>query len=244
MIKTLYIKNFILIDELLLNFTDGFNVLLGETGAGKSIIIKAIDTALGAKTSKDVLKNPLNHALLELTFNDCGKELIISREISQTGTKCRINGALVTLDEIKSERERLIDIHTQFQTYTYIKQKYHITLLDLYIQSEKNTYGSLLLRQENNFKRYVEVKKTLDKIKSQTDFNRDKTEFLKFQIDEIEKAAITENEEEELNNELEILSNVQELKELSYGSYYALNGDETPVLEALGRIGNNISRIK
>lgn len=64
MIKTLYIKNFILIDELLLNFSDGFNVLLGETGAGKSIIIKAIDTVLGAKTSKDVLKDDANTLLL------------------------------------------------------------------------------------------------------------------------------------------------------------------------------------
>ena len=87
MIKTLYIKNFILIDEILLNFSDGFNVLLGETGAGKSIIIKAIDTVLGAKTSKDVLKDDTKHALIEITFDTNGIETVISREISTTGIK-------------------------------------------------------------------------------------------------------------------------------------------------------------
>lgn len=87
MIKTLYIKNFILIDEILLDFVEGFNVLLGETGAGKSIIIKAIDTVLGAKTSKEVVKDINKHALIEITFENNGVEKVISREISQTGTK-------------------------------------------------------------------------------------------------------------------------------------------------------------
>lgn len=244
MIKTLFIKNFILIDSLLLDFTDGFNVLLGETGAGKSIIIKAIDTALGAKTSRDVLKNQEQHALIEITFDDMGEELVISREISQTGTKCRINGALVTLDEIKKERERLIDIHTQFQTYTYIAQKYHIELLDSYISSKNSLYKSLLDKQEKEYKRYVEAKRLLEKIKNDNSNNEDRIEFLKFQINEIEQAEIQDNEEEELNKELEVLSNVQELKELSYGTYWALSGEDNSICEVLNKLGYNLSKIK
>ena len=85
MLKEILIKNFILIDELKLEFNSGFNVFLGETGAGKSIIFKAIDIALGAKTSKDVLKNPEKNALIELTFSDDKEETVISREISKTG---------------------------------------------------------------------------------------------------------------------------------------------------------------
>lgn len=244
MIKTLFIKNFILIDNLFLDFTEGFNVLLGETGSGKSIIIKAIDTVLGAKTSRDVLKNPNEHALIEITFDDKGEELTISREISQTGTKCRINGALVNLDSIKEERERLIDIHTQFQTYTYIAQKYHIELLDSYITSKNRDYKILLDKQEKEFKRYQEATKLLEKIRNDNSNNQDRIEFLKFQINEIEQAEIEENEEENLNKELEVLSNVQELKELSYSTYWALSGEDNSINEVLGKLGYNLSRIK
>ena len=244
MIKTLYIKNFILIDEMLLDFEKGFNVLLGETGAGKSIIIKAIDIVMGAKTSREALKYLDRNALIEITFNDNGEELVISREISQTGTKCRINGALVNLDAIKEERERLIDIHSQFQTYTYISQKYHIELLDSYIEAKEENYKILLETQEKNYKRYIEASKLLEKIKNDASNNSDRIEFLKFQIDEIERAEIEENEEETLNKELEVLSNVQELKELSYSSYWALNGEDNSITEALSKLGWNLSKIK
>ena len=244
MIKTIYIKNFILIDELLLDFEKGFNVLLGETGAGKSIIIKAIDTVMGAKTSRDVLKNLDKNALIEITFNDNGEELVISREISQTGTKCRINGALVNLDAIKEERERLIDIHSQFQTYTYIAQKYHIELLDSYIEAKEQDYKNLLEAQGKDYKRYIEASKLLEKIKNEASNNSERIEFLKFQIDEIERAEIQENEEDDLNKELEILSNVQELKELSYGTYWTLNGEDNSICEVLNKLSWNLSKIK
>ena len=135
MLKEIFIKNFILIDELRLEFNNGFNVFLGETGAGKSIIFKAIDIALGAKTSKDVLKNPDKNALIELTFLDSDEETVISREISKTGTKPRLNGAMVTLDIINQMREKLADIHSQHQTYTYLQSMYNIELLDSYIES-------------------------------------------------------------------------------------------------------------
>lgn len=244
MIKTLYIKNFILIDEILLDFVEGFNVLLGETGAGKSIIIKAIDTVLGAKTSKEVVKDINKHALIEITFENNGVEKVISREISQTGTKCRIDGALVNLESIKEEREKLIDIHSQFQTYSYIQPKFHIELLDSYIKAKEASYNTNLIEFEEKFKRFSYLKNLLEKIKNEANENKDRIEFLKFQINEIEEADIKENEEEELSNELEILSNIQELKELSYGSYWALGGEDNSILEALGKIGYNLSKIK
>ncbi len=244
MIKTLYIKNFILMDEIFLDFTDGFNVLLGETGAGKSIIIKAIDVALGAKVSKEVLKNQEKHALIEAVFENDGVETVISREISTTGTKCRINGALVNLESVKEEREKLIDIHTQFQTYAYIGQKFHIELLDLYIKAKNSNFVSLLTDYGKNYKRYLEITNLLEKNKSQADSNKERIEFLKFQINEIETAAVKENEEEELKGEIEVLSNVQELKELSYGTYWTLSGEDGSIIEVLGKLGYNVSKIK
>ena len=146
MIKSISIKNYILIDDLTLEFDKGFNVFTGETGAGKSIIIGAIDSVFGAKAGKDVIKNGRDRAYIELLlelqenfdksfFLQNGididsQELIISREILSSATRFRINGVQVTLDFVKEIREKLLDIHTQHQSYNYVKPKNHIVLLD------------------------------------------------------------------------------------------------------------------
>ena len=166
MLKELFIKNFILIDELHLSFNDGFNVFLGETGAGKSIIFKAIDIALGARTSKDVLNDPEKNALIELTFENEGKEVVISREISKTGTKPRLDGAMVTLDVINQMREKLVDIHSQHQTYTYIQQKYHIDLLDSYIENTDSDFKNALLKYKEDYLEFKNTAKRLNEIET------------------------------------------------------------------------------
>jgi len=244
MLKELFIKNFILIDELKLEFQNGFNVLLGETGAGKSIIFKAIDTALGAKTNKEVLCDSSKNALIELTFEQDGEEIVISREISKTGTKPRLNGAMVTLDVINRMREKLVDIHSQHQTYTYMQPKFHIELLDSYIESIDSDFRDKLKNYRENYTEYKNVVKKLNEIETNEKENRDKIEFLKFQINEIESAEIKENEEEELNSELDILSNLENLKELTYGAYYAMNNDDMSILDALNKIKYNISKAR
>ncbi len=242
MLKEILIKNFILIDELKLQFDNGFNVFLGETGAGKSIIFKAIDIALGAKTNKDVLNNPEKNALIELTFENNGEETVISREISKTGTKPRFNGAMVTLETINEIREKLVDIHSQHQTYTYIQPKHHIGLLDSYIENTDRDFKKTLYKFKKDYAEYKNVVKNLDELQANEEKNIEKIEFLKFQIDEIERAEIQENEEEDLNKELDILSNLEDLKELTYGAYYALNSDEGSIIDALGKIKYNISK--
>ena len=146
MIKSVSVKNYILLDELTLNFDKGFNVFTGETGAGKSIIIGAIDVALGAKVTKDVIKTGSDRAFIELVISlDDGfdtasllengievfdNELVISKEITQTSARSRINGVMVTQDFVKEIREKVLDIHTQHQSYNYVQQKNHIILLD------------------------------------------------------------------------------------------------------------------
>ena len=238
MIKSILIKNFILIDELFLEFENGFNVLTGETGAGKSIILKAIDVALGAKVQKDtVFLNKEKSALIELTFLHSKKDLknlkdfeleqetVISREISQTSQKCRINWALVNLDTIKDLREHLVDIHSQNQSYTYILPKYHIELLDEYCKYCDSEFLDNILKYENSFREFSSVSKKLAQLKDNNANNLREIDFLKFQLDEIDTAAVGEGEEDELNSELEILSNIQELKEQTYGIYYSLGAD-------------------
>jgi DNA repair protein RecN (Recombination protein N) len=242
MIKSLYIKNFILIDELYLEFERGVNVFTGETGAGKTIILRAIDVAFGAKVSKDVLKNLNSSALIEITFDNGGEEIIISREITQTGTKPRVNGAFVNLEYIQALRENLIDIHSQNQTYTYIAPKHHIVLLDAYISKAVKGYEEKLEFYKKNFLEYKDVCIKIEKLQEGNEQILSQIEFLKFQIKEIKEAEILENEEDRLHEELEILSNIQNLKEASYYAQIALNGEDNSICDALGKIQYVLSR--
>ena len=252
MIKSVLIKNFILIDELFLEFENGFNVLTGETGAGKSIILKAIDTALGARVSKDVILDKTKPALVELTFSHSKKDLknlskfdlceetVISREIGLNSQKCRLNGALVNLDTLKELREYLVDIHSQNQSYTYVMPKYHIELLDAYCASVDVDFLNNYNCYKKTYSELCEISKKLNSLKENNSKNLQEIDFLKFQLNEIDSAEIYENEEEELNSELEVLSNVQTLKELTYGVYYSL-GDDDGINNALSKLNASLS---
>ena len=257
MIKSVTVKNYILIDEITLEFDKGFNVFTGETGAGKSIIIGAIDTALGAKVSKDVIKTGKDRAYIELLielkndfdlslFTDnaievTNNELIISREILTSTTRSRINGVMVTQEFIKEIREKLLDIHTQHQSYNYMQQKSHIVLLDNF--ALKPHRDNILLFKEK-YTKYLSMQKRLKELTAHTESIKQQEEFLKFQVEEIENAQIENiNECEELEKELDILANIEKLKELSYSSYWALYGDEGNIIDALGNIRANLSKL-
>ena len=253
MIKSVLIKNFILIDELFLEFEDGFNVLTGETGAGKSIILKAIDTVLGARVQKDVIFDKTKPALIEITFShskkeestlkdfDLCEETVISREITQTSQKCRLNGALVNLDYIKELREHLVDIHSQNQSYTYVLPKYHIELLDAYIKSVDEDFTNNLALYADTFRDYTETTKKLTLLRENNSKNLQEIDFLKFQLNELDSADVAVNEEAQLERELEVLSNVQSLKEATEGIYYSLGSDDG-VIDALAKMKGLLSR--
>lgn len=253
MIKSVLIKNFILIDELFLEFENGFNVLIGETGAGKSIILKAIDTVLGARVQKDVIFDKSKPALIEITFAHSEKEkeflqqyglcdeTVISREITSSSQKCRLNGALVNLDYIKEIREHLVDIHSQNQSYTYVMPKHHIELLDAYVKSIDEEFSKNYPAYREAFTEYQDVTKRLALLRENNSRNLQEIDFLKFQLNEIDSAQIGENEEAELERELDVLSNIQTIKELSAGIYYTL-GDDNGVLDALSKMNGQLSR--
>ncbi len=257
MISSILIKNFILIDELNIEFNSGFNAICGETGAGKSIILRAIATVLGEKATKDVIKFGADKSLIEITFSGFGKltleegeevetyedEVVISREILQSSSKFRVNGVLVNVDYVKNLAQKLIDIHSQHQTYAFLQKKYHINFLDEYISGNSEEYRKKLEEFTASFVEYKKITEKIQSIQSENEENIRKIEFLKFEIDEIERLALGENEEEELNSELEVLSNVQSLKEASYGAYYALNGEDNSIISALYKIQDLISQI-
>ena len=257
MIKAVTVKNYILIDEITLEFDKGFNVFTGETGAGKSIIIGAIDTALGAKVTKDVIKTGSDKAYVELLIElkpDFDKsvfqenaiviednELIISREILSSTTRSRINGVPVSQEFIKEIREQLLDIHTQHQSYNYVQPKNHILLLDNFALKPHRDNVQLFYEK---YSLYLALQKKLEKALDIVNITQQQEDFLKFQIKEIEDANIEDiNECENLEKELDILSNVEKLKELSFSSYWALYGDDSNILNALSSIKSNISKL-
>ena len=242
MLISLLIKNFILLDDVKLDFTKGFNVLCGETGAGKSIIIKALDCVLGAKITKEMILNKDIPCAIEAVFDDNGKETVISRETLST-SKFRLNGMLSNVDEIKELRESLIDIHSQHQTYSYLQSKSHIYLLDNYISKKYPEYNELLETYKNTYLDFIQTQKKLKNLQENLENNNREVELLTFQLHELDDAAIKQGEEEELKKEADVLSNVQELKEGTYSSYWALYGDNQSIVEALSKIKYEIQNL-
>ena len=255
MIKQLKLKNYILIDELCANFDKGLNVITGETGAGKSILLNAIDLVFSNRVSKDVIKTGCDKALIEIILenhhdvseifeqngiDDCGEEITISKEITQNSVRSRINGTMVNQELLKRLRTLFVDIHSQHQTYTFLQPQYHITLLDAYA---KDFYGETLAKYKKLYKEYSNLQKQLSEAQGTANAAQSQIDFLKFEINEIEDAQITSaNEDTELENELEVLNNAEKLKELTGSAYWTINGDDESIIETLSKIKNDLSK--
>lgn len=256
MIKQVKLKDYILIDELCANFDNKLNIITGETGAGKSILLNAIDLVFSSRVSKDVIKTGCDKAIIEITLENTkhdltelfeengidnfGIEIVITKEITQSAVRSRINGTLVNQKLLENLRTRFVDIHSQHQTYTFLQPQYHINLLDSYA---KDVYGEVLSNYKIKFRQYEDLLKKLDEAKNSANATESQIDFLKFQINEIEEASIrSETEDEELTQELEVLEHAEKLKELTGSSYWAINGDDGSILEALAKIKTEISK--
>ena len=204
----------------------------------------------GAKAGKEVIKTGAEKAIIELTLtnkkqdfstlfdeygiDECGDEIIISKEINQTGSRSRVNGCLVNQEFIKLFREKVLDIHSQHQTYAFLQPKYHILLLDSYA---RKTCSELFENYKNEFSNYKTMLAKLEDLKNASQKTEDQIEFLKFQVEEIDNSALNSiTEDEELNNELSVLENVEKLKELTGSASWSLSGDDNSILEALFQI--------
>ncbi len=255
MLKKILVQNYILIENLELEFSNKLNIITGETGSGKSILIGAIDTVFGAKTSKDCIRTgcdkayielslflnqPINELLSEYGIENFGNELIITREITQSGSRSRVNGTLVNLDFIKVLRDRFLDIHSQHQTYSFMQPKDPKQLLDSYA---KATCSELFKKYSTLYEEYTTAKQKLEEAKNTNNLTENQIEFLKFQIDEIEAANIKEiDEDERLENELVVLENAEKLKELTGSVAWTLNNDDESILNTLSQLKMNLSK--
>ena len=201
MINTLHIKNIGIIDDITINLNEGFNVLTGETGAGKTLIIGSLQILAGGRFSKEMIRNGEKNSFVEMSIYlpDYGYEednVIVSREINIKGKNtCKINGRLVTVSELKEFMNNVIDIHGQNDNQSILDISTHIELLDEYASKElkpiKDEYKEL-------YEEYLEIKSELSKNYGDDKEKQRKLDLLNYQVNEIEDAKLKIGEEDDL----------------------------------------------
>ena len=219
MLVELNIKNFALIQELSVEFGAGFNILSGETGAGKSILIDTIDYVLGGKFSKDQIRYGEDKTMVEAVFSIENDEiyevlddlsiekddmLIIRRETTLNGKSIiKVNNRSIVLSQLKKIREKLLDIHGQHQNQNLLNKGTHILYVDEFYHDK---IKDLLNEYEELRHTYIENSEKINELKGNED--REKlADYIKFQIEDIEKANLKVNEEEDLKEEFNMLAN-------------------------------------
>ncbi len=263
MLIELYIENFAIIEKLHLRFSPGFNVLTGETGAGKSIIIDAVSTLLGGRAESEVIRSGASQARVEGIFHlnetlqkailpilhqdgleaEEDETLILAREIRREGRNiCRVNGRAVTLATLKQISQRLVDIHGQSDHLSLLRVREHIDFLD--------RYGDLnALRGQMAFQvaALQEVRRELaDLLRDERELAR-RADLLKYQVEEIAAAKLRVGEEEQLSAERARLANAEHLIELTEQAYQALHedsGEGTSAADLLGQIVRDLTALE
>lgn len=257
MLNKLIIKNIALIKELEVDLSGGMNVLTGETGAGKSIIVDSVNLALGERADRELIRTGASKAVVEAWFSDVKKsvtdilesqqiepesELVLSRELSTSGKNtCRINGVLVTLSVLKSISDELVDIHGQHEHQSLLNEKQHIKMLDSFDEKIDK-------RKVDTAKAYAEfssVKKRLKSLFGNDGDRERRIDMLRFQIDEIEKAKITRNEEQELTAQKKRLNAQEKIIDVLNECYESLyQSDSSNILAPLKNISNRVKTIE
>lgn len=161
MIGTLHIKNIGIINDLEINLNEGFNVFTGETGAGKTLIIDSLQILAGGRFSKEIIRHGEKSSYIEMIVYLGEEEYIISREVNQTGRNiCKINGRLITVNELKTFMKKIIDIHGQQDNQTILEQSSHIKFIDDFIGENLSQIKKQYLEKYN---KYIEIKEELKK---------------------------------------------------------------------------------
>lgn len=252
MLLNLHVKNLAIIDEVDVYFGEHLNILTGETGAGKSIIIGSINLALGGKVSKDMIRKGADYALVELVFHlgdnavpiirdmDLPVEdgqLIISRKIMNGRSISKVNGETVTAALLKQIAGAIIDIHGQHEHQSLLYKKKHLEIIDRFSREE---IGELKNQISDCYKEYISVKKEIEEnVVDQEQRNRE-ISFLEYEIDEIEKAELLPEEEEQLSIRYKKLSNAKAIEE---GMAYIYGITSQEEASASNQIGSAVKMI-
>jgi len=259
MLSLLKIKNIALIEKLTLEFGEGLNLLTGETGSGKSIIVDSLGALTGARVSSDLIKEGETKAQIEglfllspdrgllKTFEESGVEiegtnnieLIVRRELSQSGrNRIFVNDHIVTQGFLKKIGVHLADIHGQGEQTTLFNSANHLEILDEYASLEKERDQIL-----QKFREFEDLKSELEDLKEDESQKLQLIDILQFQIDEISRANLEAGEDKILEEEKRRLNNVEKLSNLSNESYAKLYENEEATLSTLDRVSRNIGEL-
>ena len=216
MINTLHIKNIGIIDDLSIDLNQGFNVLTGETGAGKTLIIDSLSILAGGRFSKEMIRKGEKYSFVEMSLELNNTEftenqVIVSREINENGKNmCKINGRMVTVSELKNFMKNIIDIHGQHDNQSLLENSTHIKLLDEFAGKELKIIKEQYIKK---YKEYNKLKLELNRNYGDDKEKQRKLDLLRYQEKEILDAKLKENEEEDLENKRKIIMSSEKIQE-------------------------------
>ena len=259
MLKKLHIRNFTLIDTLDIDFYPGFSVITGETGAGKSIIIGAIGLLLGNRADARQVKNGTEKCIIEATFDlsiyhsetlkdffstydldDDPEACLLRREVNANGkSRAFINDTPVTLAILRELGEQLIDVHSQHQNLLLNKEDFQLNVVDIMAHDKKE-----LADYRSTYREYRNAIACLNRLKEAIDRNRESEDFLRFQQNELNEAALAEGEQEELEKDSDMMGHAEEIKSALHQADTMLNGDETGIVNQIRSVASLLHGIK
>ena len=248
MLVSLHAKNFAIIDEIEVEFGEHLNIISGETGAGKSVIIGSINAALGGKVSKEIIRTGADYALVELVFSGENPEVlrcmaeeglepedgevVISRKIMSSGKNVfRVNGETVNASVVKELAFGLIDIHGQHEHQSLLKKSRHLEMLDRYAGSEADHIKNIIGEQ---YKQYRALKDEKEHALSDEEKRLRELSFLQYECNEIEQAKLVPGEEAELRQEHKRLANLHMIEEALSGISRLISEEDGAAAEKLG----------
>lgn len=257
MLQHLYIRNYALIKELNIDFGDGFSVITGETGAGKSILLGAINLLLGQRADMKALQDSAEKCVIEATFNlekynlkslfdaselDYEEECIIRRDILPSGkSRAFINDTPVQLTILRDIGTHLLDIHSQHQNLLINKAAFVLNFVDTIAGSEE-----LLAKYRKSFFAYQSAKKELDEFVSLSDKAKEEEEYIRFQLSQLTDARIQEDEQETLEEEANLLTHAEEIKSGLFSISEMFDSDSTGIIQNLKKqlhIAHSIEKV-
>ena len=254
MLLNLHVKNLALIDEIEVEFGDHLNILTGETGAGKSILLGSMNAALGNKISKDMIRQGADYAYVELLFHTERPEVLqkmeewdipveegevlISRKIMNRRNICKVNDRTVTVAKLKEISSLLIDIHSQHEHQSLLHKQNHLKILDEFSKKES---GDLRTLVRQHFQEYTAIQRQLEEEYSDQEKMRRELDFLSYQIQEIRSANLIVGEDEDLERQYHKMVNSRKIMD-NLQAVYQITGYEEP-MSAGNQIGNALHEL-
>ena len=254
MIRTLYIQNYALIESLNITFEDGFSVITGETGAGKSIMLGALALLLGQRADSKAIRQGASKCVIEAHFDvkdyhlqlffqtigvDYDDDCILRREVYSSGkSRAFINDTPVQLSQMKELGDKLIDIHSQHQNLMLNDEGFQLDVLDILSHHHKQ-----LAEYKAIYKSWMDDKKALNKLMEEAERNKADEDYVRFQLTQLQEARLQADEQESLEQEQDMLSHAEDIKSALYHSAQLLDGDEQSLLQSLKDCRSSLASI-